>query len=73
VVVDPPRKGLDDGLVAALREHRPSKILYVSCDADWLARDVACLSEGERFRLLRLTPSALFPYTDHVETLAELA
>jgi 23S rRNA (uracil1939-C5)-methyltransferase len=73
VIVDPPRKGLDDAVVAALREHRPAKVLYVSCDADSLARDVASLAAAGRYRLQRLTPYALFPYTDHVETLAELA
>ncbi len=72
VIVDPPRKGLDDGVVSALREHRPGRILYVSCDTDSLARDVARLTANSRFRLERLTPYALFRYTDHVETLAEL-
>jgi 23S rRNA (uracil1939-C5)-methyltransferase len=73
VIVDPPRKGLDDAVVTALREHRPAKVLYVSCDAESLARDVASLAAAGRYRLQRLTPYALFPYTDHVETLAELA
>jgi 23S rRNA (uracil1939-C5)-methyltransferase len=73
VIVDPPRKGLDAAVVAALREERPATVLYVSCDAESLARDVAMLIAAGRFRLLRLTPYALFPYTDHVETLAELA
>jgi 23S rRNA (uracil1939-C5)-methyltransferase len=73
VIVDPPRKGLDEAVVTALREHRPAKVLYVSCDADSLARDVASLTGAGRYRLQRLTPYALFPYTDHVETLAELA
>ena len=72
-IVDPPRKGLDDALVAALRAHRPGQLLYVSCDAESLARDVGRLTDGSRFRLARLTPYAMFPYTDHVETLAELA
>jgi tRNA/tmRNA/rRNA uracil-C5-methylase (TrmA/RlmC/RlmD family) len=47
-------------------------LLYVSCDAESLCRDTERLTEGGRFRLERLTPYALFPYTDHVETLAEL-
>jgi len=71
VIVDPPRKGLDAAVVAALRAARPERLLYVSCDADSLTRDAALLLAGGTFELRRLTPYALFPYTDHVETLAE--
>ncbi|MFN2426942.1 MAG: hypothetical protein ABR587_10915, partial [Candidatus Binatia bacterium] len=39
VIVDPPRKGLDESVVAALRAARPKQLLYVSCDVDSLARD----------------------------------
>jgi 23S rRNA (uracil1939-C5)-methyltransferase len=73
VIVDPPRKGLDAGVVAALRDDTPGKVLYVSCEADSLARDVDALTRGSKLKLVRLTPYALFPYTDHVETLAELS
>jgi 23S rRNA (uracil1939-C5)-methyltransferase len=72
VIVDPPRKGLDDAVVSALLEYRPPKLLYVSCDADSLARDVARLTGSGAWRVRSLTPYALFPFTDHVETLAEL-
>jgi len=69
-VVDPPRKGLEAAVVAGLRSAKPRRILYVSCDPESLTRDAALLGEGGVFRLGRLTPCALFPYTDHVETLA---
>lgn len=72
VLVDPPRKGLEPEVVAALRAERPAQLLYVSCDPESLQRDAAELTGGGAFRLTRLTPYALFPYTDHVETLAEL-
>lgn len=73
VIVDPPRKGLDAAVVAALRASHPERLLYVSCDIDSLSRDAASLLAGGTFHLQRLTPYALFPYTDHVETLAEFA
>ena len=73
VIVDPPRKGLDDAVVAALRAEHPAQLLYVSCDPDSLTRDADRLAAGGAFRLARLTPYALFPYTSHVETLAEFA
>ena len=70
VIVDPPRKGLDDVVATTLREARPDALLYVSCDLESLLRDSELLTAAGGFRLVRLTPYALFPYTDHVETLA---
>lgn len=72
VIVDPPRKGLDDAVVANLRRDK-RRLLYISCDVDSLVRDADRLVAGGVYRLLRVTPFAMFPYTDHVETLAEFA
>jgi 23S rRNA (uracil1939-C5)-methyltransferase len=71
VIVDPPRKGLDDAIVTRLRRDKRGVLLYVSCDIESLARDADRLSANGAWRLTRLTPYALFPHTDHVETLAE--
>jgi len=70
-IVDPPRKGLEDAVIERLRDAKPSQLLYVSCDPESLRRDAARLVEGGVFTLKRLSPYALFPYTTHVETLAE--
>jgi len=71
VIVDPPRKGLDDAVVTRLRRDKRGVLLYVSCDVESLARDADRLSANGSWRLTRLTPYALFPHTEHVETLAE--
>lgn len=71
VIVDPPRKGLDDAVVTRLRRDKRGSLLYVSCDVESLARDAERLAANGAWRLTRLTPYALFPHTDHVETLAE--
>ncbi|MGH0028842.1 MAG: hypothetical protein ACQGVC_03560 [Myxococcota bacterium] len=69
VVVDPPRKGLDPELLARLAERPPPRLVYVSCGLDSFLREAAVLrSSGAALRSLR--PFALFPFTDHVETLA---
>ncbi|MDP6978583.1 MAG: hypothetical protein QF570_08265, partial [Myxococcota bacterium] len=39
VIVDPPRKGLDPALLAALCATPPARLLYVSCGIDSFARD----------------------------------
>jgi 23S rRNA (uracil1939-C5)-methyltransferase len=70
VVVDPPRAGLDLALRRALRERRPRRITYVSCDPATLARDLRAL-QGV-YRAVGLTFLDLFPQTGHLETVAEL-
>jgi 23S rRNA (uracil-5-)-methyltransferase RumA len=43
IVVDPPRKGCDESLLATMVEMRPKRIVYVSCDSATLARDLKYL------------------------------
>jgi 23S rRNA (uracil1939-C5)-methyltransferase len=69
-IVDPPRKGLEGGLCEALAAGPPERLIYVSCDPQSLLRDTRQLLEGGQLRLRRLTPFALFPFSEHVETLA---
>ena len=66
VVVDPPRAGLSKALVRQLIELAPEKIVYVSCNPETLARDVAALGEG--YSLARVRCVDMFPRTEHVET-----
>jgi tRNA/tmRNA/rRNA uracil-C5-methylase (TrmA/RlmC/RlmD family) len=70
VIVDPPRKGLDEPLAQHLAAQPPQRLLYVSCDLGALLRDSARLLAPGRLRLAGLTAYDLMPYTDHVETLA---
>jgi 23S rRNA (uracil1939-C5)-methyltransferase len=69
-LVDPPRRGLDPELLAALCAEPPPRLAYVSCGVESLERDARALSSSGRLRLQRLVPYALFPFTEHVETLA---
>jgi 23S rRNA (uracil1939-C5)-methyltransferase len=69
VIVDPPRKGLEPLLIRALVERAPGQLIYVSCGLSSLLRDTEVLvSHG--LRLTSATAYDLFPYTDHVETVA---
>jgi 23S rRNA (uracil1939-C5)-methyltransferase len=70
VIVDPPRKGLEQPLAQHLAAHPPQRLLYVSCDLDSLTRDMTLLLAPGRLRLGALTAFNLMPYTEHVETLA---
>jgi len=70
VVVDPPRRGLDRAVVDALVESPPQTLVYVSCGLDSFERDTAQLVGSNRLALRSLAAWDLFPYTEHVETLA---
>ena len=67
LVVDPPRKGLDDAFIEASLTAQPQTIVYVSCNPATCARDVAKYVESG-YELKEITPVDMFPQTLHVET-----
>lgn len=69
VLLDPPRRGCDPGIIAGIVQRRPSRVVYVSCDPATFARDSAHLADAG-YRLSRVVPLDAFPMTHHVETVA---
>lgn len=70
VIVDPPRKGLDPELVQALQRDPPEKLVYVSCGLPAFLSQAEQLLQSGKLALSSLEAFALFPFTEHVETLA---
>jgi len=68
VIVNPPRRGLAVDVRRALAELEPSAILYMSCDAATLARDLRHFAELG-YRTAALWPFDMIPYSDAVESL----
>ena len=68
LIVNPPRKGLGPLAAAGLAARPWRRLVYVSCNPDTLARDIAQLGG----RILSVTPVDLFPQTRHVETVLTL-
>lgn len=66
VLMDPPRSGSSEKFLEALRTQRPKKIVYVSCNAETLARDLKYLCNNG-YRLKKAAAVDMFPYTDDVE------
>jgi 23S rRNA (uracil1939-C5)-methyltransferase len=72
IVVDPPRAGLAEDVVAQLSAQPARAIAYVSCDPATLARDLERFSAAGVFEPVKITPVDLFPQTYHVETVTIL-
>ncbi len=68
VVVDPPRKGCDESLLAAIATMAPPRIVYVSCNPATLARDLKYLTE-HGYTAEKVQPVDMFPQTSHVESI----
>ncbi|MCR4622463.1 MAG: 23S rRNA (uracil(1939)-C(5))-methyltransferase RlmD [Clostridiales bacterium] len=66
VIVDPPRKGLDEKVLDALVSHPAPRLSYVSCDPATLARDLKKLCDV--YSIESVTTADMFPGTGHMET-----
>ncbi len=67
IVVDPPRAGLSDMMRRELLALSPERIVYVSCNPQTLARDLADIT-SHGYEIGRAVPLNMFPMTKHVET-----
>ncbi len=72
VVLDPPRSGCQPRALESLIELAPSRVAYISCDAETLGRDLKILCQGG-YRLDEVAPLDMFPQTHHVECVAFLS
>ena len=72
VLLDPPRRGLDEGVARAVIEARPARIVYVSCSLRSLARDLDHLLHDRSFEVRGVRVVDLFPHTEHVEVICSL-
>ena len=66
VILDPPRKGSTNELIDALAARGIDRVVYISCDADTLARDCVRFRE-DGYEIGVVTPVDMFPRTGHVE------
>ena len=67
VIVDPPRKGLDDETIKSIMHINPQKLVYVSCNPSTLARDLSVINRMDAFNIDIIQPFDMFPKTSHVE------
>lgn len=70
IILDPPRAGLHESVIAKILAVRPSRIIYLSCNPVTQARDTALL--GEVYGIRSHRGYNFFPRTPHIEHLVVL-
>jgi 23S rRNA (uracil747-C5)-methyltransferase len=69
VLVNPPRRGIGKALCDYLNQMAPGYILYSSCNAESMAKDIEMLPD---YRIERVQLFDMFPHTAHYEVLTLL-
>nr|WP_308530460.1 23S rRNA (uracil(747)-C(5))-methyltransferase RlmC [uncultured Serratia sp.] len=69
VLVNPPRRGIGKDLCDYLNQIAPGYILYSSCNAETMAKDIGMLPD---YRIERVQLFDMFPHTAHYEVLTLL-
>ncbi len=70
LLVDPPRTGLDAALLETIGKVQPEKMVYVSCNASTLAKDLIVLAQF--YRVDYIQSIDMFPHTARTEAVVKL-
>ncbi len=70
LIIDPPRKGMESNFIDLINDIKPKKIIYISCNASTLIRDIKKLDENYSIKYFKAYD--MFLQTFHVETIVSL-
>ena len=71
IFMDPPRSGSTEVFIDAVVNMSPSRVVYVSCDPETLARDLKYFMK-KGYEMKKAVTVDMFPNTVHVETIVAL-
>ncbi len=71
VFMDPPRSGSTEDFMNAAVKLGPSRIVYISCNPETLARDLKYITK-RGYKMKVAYPVDMFPYTSHCEVVCLL-
>ena len=71
VFMDPPRTGSDKKCMSSVIKLAPSRIVYISCGPESLARDLEYFT-GHGYTVRKIQPVDMFSFTDHCENVVLL-
>lgn len=70
IMIDPPRKGIDNKSIENILKIKPKRLIYISCNPATLVRDLAKLEEF--YEIKNIKPVDMFPFSKHIECVAVL-
>lgn len=65
VIVDPPRRGLDNNTIENIMKLDVKRVVYISCNPATMVRDLKVFEE--KYDIKEVQPVDMFPFTSHVE------
>lgn len=71
IILDPPRKGIDEESLLSISKMDIKEIIYISCNPSTFARDIEILGR-EGYSLEKVKPVDMFPQTSHIEVVGRL-
>lgn len=71
VIMDPPRSGSTKEFIGAVKKLSPSRVVYISCGPESLARDLGTFIRAG-YKVKKIQPFDCFPMTKHIETICLL-
>jgi 23S rRNA (uracil1939-C5)-methyltransferase len=71
LIMDPPRSGSTEAFISAAANAGIEHIVYVSCNPETLARDLKAFIK-KKYKVKKITPVDMFPWTEHVECVSLL-
>lgn len=66
IFMDPPRAGSTESFMASAISLKPERIVYISCNPETLARDLAYFKQHQ-YKAEKIQPVDMFPFTAHIE------
>lgn len=69
IITDTPRCGMHPKTIKWINEHKPKKLIYVSCNPKQLSKELQVL---EGFQIGKTALFDFFPHTPHMEVVVEL-
>ena len=70
VIVDPPRKGLDENTINNILKLNVQRVVSISCNPATMVRDLKMMED--KYEITEVQPVDMFPFTSHIENIAIL-
>ena len=70
IIVDPPRRGLDEKTISNILKLKTNRVVYISCNPATMVRDLKMMEDI--YDVVEVQPVDMFPFTSHVECVTVL-